>query len=292
MRKLFGTDGIRGESNSEPMTAKTILDVGRAIACEMRRSSKGSDHVMLIGKDTRSSGYMFETSLAAGLCSMGVDVMLVGPMPTPGIAFLTTAMRAQAGAVISASHNPYSDNGIKFFGPDGYKLSDEFEEGIESLIKDENALIEMTPKPEFIGKASRLEDAKGRYITYLKYNFPKHLTLKNLKIVLDCANGATYKIAPLVFGELGADIFCYGVHPDGININDGCGAVYPEFLVSKVKENHADLGISFDGDGDRLMMVDRTGHVYDGDDLLSILAPWLHARSELDGGVVGTVMSN
>lgn len=291
MRQLFGTDGIRGKANVEPMTVETILTVAKAAATVLRKKN-GRKHTVLIGKDTRVSGYMFETVLSSGLCSMGVDVYLVGPIPTPAVAFLTTAMRADAGAVISASHNPYYDNGLKFFGADGYKLSDDMELEIERLSRDSSKLLEFTPDSHDVGKAVRLDDARGRYITYLKYNFPREFSLKKFKIVLDCAQGATYKIAPSVFDELDADIVLSGAQPNGFNINEDCGALYPENLASKVKENNADIGIAFDGDGDRVLFVDHMGHVFDGDDILGILAPSLKKQHELGSGVVGTVMSN
>ncbi|MFH1263363.1 MAG: phosphoglucosamine mutase [Pseudomonadota bacterium] len=290
-RKLFGTDGIRGMANSEPMSVDTILRVGRAAACVFRRSDDRR-HSVVIGKDTRLSGYMFETALASGLCSMGVDVILVGPVPTPGIAFLTTSMRTDAGVVISASHNPYNDNGIKFFGPDGFKLADAVERSIEKLVFSNGELDERRPEASEVGKATRLEDAKGRYITYLKQNFPQEHSLDGLKIVVDCAHGATYKIAPTVFAELGASLTKIGIKPNGKNINHHCGALHTDKLAQKVKEVGADLGIAFDGDGDRAIFCDENGRVFDGDDVLGILARPMLAHGELGKGVVGTVMSN
>lgn len=290
-RKLFGTDGIRGTANTEPMSVDTILRVGRAAACVFRRADDRR-HSVVIGKDTRLSGYMFETALASGLCSMGVDVVLVGPVPTPGIAYLTTAMRADAGVVISASHNPYNDNGIKFFGPDGFKLADSVEAAIEKLVFSRSDLDGQRPAADRVGKARRLEDAKGRYITYLKQNFPPEHSLEGVKIVVDCAHGATYKIAPTVFEELGAKLTLAGVKPNGKNINHHCGALHPGRLAEKVKEAGADLGIAFDGDGDRAVFCDENGRIFDGDDLIGILAKPLRSHGELGNGVVGTVMSN
>jgi phosphoglucosamine mutase len=289
--KLFGTDGIRGEANAEPMTADTALRVGRAAACVFRRASDRR-HNVIIGKDTRLSGYLFETALASGFCSMGVDVVLIGPMPTPGIAFLASEARADAGVVISASHNPYNDNGIKFFGPDGFKLADSVEESIEKLVASSEELNAQRPEAGKVGKAQRLDDARGRYISYLKFNFPKQLSLEGLKVVLDCANGATYRIAPQVFGELGASLVLRGVKPNGTNINVNCGALKPEVLAKEVKKNNADVGIAFDGDGDRVVVCDEKGQVFDGDDILAILSSSMQTNGELGKGVVGTVMSN
>jgi len=290
-RKLFGTDGIRGEANQEPMSVDTILRVGRAAACVFRRDP-GRRHQVLIGKDTRLSGYMFETALASGLCSMGVDVILVGPIPTPGVAFLTASMRADCGVVISASHNPYTDNGIKLFGPDGYKLPDKIEEAIEALVASDEELNSQRPPSDEVGKAQRLDDARGRYISYLKFNFPEELSLKGLKIVIDCAHGAAYKIGPTVLEELGAGVEVLAAKPNGKNINDGCGAVHPEKMIKKVKTEKADLGIALDGDGDRLVVCDSNGRLYDGDEILAILARPMRDRRELGKGIVGTVMSN
>ena len=289
--KLFGTDGIRGQANVEPMSVDTILRVGRA-AASVFRQARDQRHTVLIGKDTRVSGYMFEQALASGLCSMGVDVLLVGPMPTPGIAFLTTEMRTNAGVVISASHNPYQDNGIKFFGPDGFKLDDQVEAAIEQLTVSTKDLDKDRPEATRVGKTYRLDDARGRYITYLKHRFPRDLSLDGLKIVLDCANGATYKIAPYIFSELGADVLTVGVNPDGRNINENCGALNHDELKKQVSENSADIGIALDGDGDRVVICDENGKVYDGDDILAILSAPMQDRGELGKGVVGTVMSN
>jgi phosphoglucosamine mutase len=290
-RKLFGTDGIRGMANTEPMSVDTILRVGRAAACVFRRADDRR-HSVIIGKDTRLSGYMFETALASGLCSMGVDVTLVGPVPTPGIAYLTTTMRADAGVVISASHNAYNDNGIKFFGPDGFKLADAVEASIEKLVASKGDLDDQRPAADKVGKAQRLEDAKGRYITYLKQCFPREHSLEGVKIVVDCAHGATYKIAPTVFEELGASVVKMGVKPNGKNINHNCGALHPERLADKVRETGADVGTAFDGDGDRVIFCDENGRIFDGDEVIGMLAKPLKKREELGAGVVGTVMSN
>ncbi len=289
-RKLFGTDGVRGVANSEPMTVETAMALGQAAAYLFRGDS--SRHKIVIGKDTRLSGYMFETALSAGICAMGGDVLLVGPLPTPGIAFLTHSMRADAGVVISASHNPYQDNGIKFFGRDGFKLPDEMEGRIEALMAGELLREERPPSPE-IGKAHRIEDATGRYIVYLKHTFPAHLSLEGLRIVIDCANGAAYKIAPQVFQELGADVIPIGVSPNGFNINESCGSLHPEVVAAKVREVRADVGITLDGDADRVIFVDSRGEVVDGDRIMAICAEDMVRRKALRRGtVVSTVMSN
>jgi phosphoglucosamine mutase len=289
-RKLFGTDGVRGVANNDPMTVETAMALGQAVAYSFR--NQAGRHKIVIGKDTRLSGYMFETALAAGICSMGGDVMLVGPLPTPGIAFLTHSMRADAGVVISASHNPYQDNGIKFFGRDGFKLPDQQEEKIEMLMMGEQ-LKEVRPPSSQIGRAHRIDDATGRYIVYLKNTFPGHLTLDGLKIVIDCANGAAYRIAPLVFQELGADVIPLSVSPSGLNINQKCGSLYPELVSAKVKELRADIGISLDGDADRLIVVDHKGQVVDGDRTMAICAEEMVKRKKLKKNtVVATVMSN
>ncbi|MGE5284741.1 MAG: phosphoglucosamine mutase [Actinomycetota bacterium] len=289
-RKLFGTDGVRGVANTDPMTVETALAMGQAAAHLFR--GKNGRHRILIGKDTRLSGYMFETALAAGICAMGGDVMLVGPMPTPGIAFLTHSMRADAGVVISASHNPYPDNGIKFFGRDGFKLPDDVESRIEGLMYGEHLKENRPPSPQ-IGKAQRIDDATGRYIVYLKGTFPAHLSLDGMRIVVDCANGAAYRIAPQVFAELGAEVIPIGVSPNGVNINDQCGSLYPEVVSAKVKEARADIGISLDGDADRVIVVDQKGVVQDGDRIMAICA-WEMARKRklAKNTVVATVMSN
>jgi phosphoglucosamine mutase len=289
-RRLFGTDGVRGVANTDPMTVETALAMGQAAAYLFR--GKSGRHRILIGKDTRLSGYMFETALAAGICAMGGDVMLVGPMPTPGIAFLTHSMRADAGVVISASHNPYPDNGIKFFGRDGFKLPDDVESRIEDLMHGEHLKENRPPSPQ-IGKAQRIDDATGRYIVYLKSTFPAHLSLEGMRIVVDCANGAAYRIAPQVFSELGAEVIPIGVSPNGVNINDRCGSLYPEVVSAKVKEARADIGISLDGDADRVIVVDQMGVVQDGDRIMAICAGEMARKRKLaKNTVVATVMSN
>jgi phosphoglucosamine mutase len=289
-RKLFGTDGVRGVANTDPMTVETTMALGQAIAYSFRNHS--GRHKIVIGKDTRLSGYMFETALAAGICSMGGDVLLVGPLPTPGIAFLTHSMRADAGVVISASHNPYQDNGIKFFGRDGFKLADGLESEIEMLMLGDR-LQEMRPPSPQIGRAHRIDDATGRYIVYLKNTFPGHLSLEGMRIVIDCAHGAAYRIAPQVFQELGADVISVGVSPNGLNINDKCGSLYPELVSAKVTEHRADIGISLDGDADRVIVVDHTGTVVDGDRIMAICAEEMARRKKLKKNtVVATVMSN
>jgi phosphoglucosamine mutase len=289
-RRLFGTDGVRGVANTDPMTVETAMALGQAIAHNFRNST--GRHKIVIGKDTRLSGYMFETALSAGICSMGGDVLLVGPLPTPGIAFLTHSMRADAGVVISASHNPYQDNGIKFFGRDGFKLPDPVEEKIESLMWGEHLREARPPSPQ-IGRAFRIEDATGRYIVYLKNTYPAHLSLEGLKIVIDCANGAAYKIAPQVFQELGAEVVTLGVSPNGLNINEHCGSLFPEVVSRKVKETGADIGISLDGDADRVIVVDRDGQVVDGDRIMAVCGVEMARKKRLKKNtVVATVMSN
>ncbi len=289
-RKLFGTDGVRGVANTDPMTVETAMSLGQAVAYSFRNHS--GRHKIVIGKDTRLSGYMFETALAAGICSMGGDVLLVGPLPTPGIAFLTHSMRADAGVVISASHNPYQDNGIKFFGRDGFKLPDAQEAKIEMLMMGDQ-LKEVRPPSPQIGRAHRIDDATGRYIVYLKNTFPGHLSLEGLRIVIDCANGAAYRIAPQVFQELGADVIPLGVSPNGLNINDKCGSLFPELVSTKVRELRADLGISLDGDADRVVVVDHEGEVVDGDRIMAICAEESARKKKLKKNtVVATVMSN
>jgi len=289
-RKLFGTDGVRGVANIYPMTAEVALQLGRALAYVIR-TSPGKDSIV-VGKDTRLSGYLLEYAITAGICSMGVDVLLLGPLPTPGIAFITSSMRADAGVVISASHNPYQDNGIKFFSGDGFKLPDEIEAHIEKLMTD-RGVEEARPTATEIGQAFRIDDARGRYISFLKNTFPKKLDLDGLRIVVDCAHGATYKVAPEVLEELGADLITVGVRPNGKNINYKCGSTYPEVAAKLVQRHRADLGIAFDGDGDRVIMVDHQGQVVDGDHLMAICAQDLHRRGKLRRKtVVGTVMSN
>lgn len=290
MRKLFGTDGIRGVANVAPMDSETVLRLGRAVAHVFRRSE--GRHKILIGKDTRVSGYMLETALESGISSMGVDVLVVGPLPTPGIAFMTRSMRADAGVVISASHNPYEDNGIKFFGADGFKLADETEHEIERLMQPGH-LDELRARPDLIGKAYRIEDAIGRYTVYLKSCIERETKLDGLKIVLDSANGAAYRVAPLVFSELGATLIQLGDKPNGKNINEGCGSLYPEGMAKLVREHSADIGIAFDGDADRVVICDERGQIFDGDQILAMLAMDYKQRGTLKGGgVVGTVMSN
>lgn len=288
--RLFGTDGVRGVANTHPMTCEVALRLGRAIAHVFRRSARR--HKILIGKDTRLSGYMLEQALAAGVCSMGVDVLLVGPVPTPGIAFLTRTMRADAGVVISASHNPFQDNGIKFFAQTGFKLPDEVEDEIQELVF-EDTIDHLRPTAEAIGKAFRIEDALGRYNVFAKNSFPRHRTLDGLRIVVDCANGAGYRVAPEVLEELGATVISMGNTPNGENINDACGALHPEDLMARVREEQADLGIALDGDADRCLLVDEKGQLVDGDQVLAIAAAaWQDAGRLANGTVVATVMSN
>ena len=291
-RQLFGTDGIRGVANEFPMTAEVAVRLGQAIAHHFRSKAPQESHRtrILIGKDTRISGYMFESGLAAGITSMGADVQLVGPLPTPGISFLTTGMRADAGIVISASHNAYQDNGIKIFGRDGFKLPDHEEAAIEALVRSETPPV---CDARSIGKAVRIDDATGRYIVFLKNTFPKDLSLDGLRIVLDCANGAAYKVAPAVLRELGAEVFTLGVEPDGYNINHKCGSLYPDSLAARVRETRADIGISLDGDADRVILVDEKGTVVDGDRIIALCAISLQESGELQQNtVVTTVMSN
>lgn len=289
-RKLFGTDGIRGVANVYPMTSEVAVRLGQAIAWHFRRSANNHQTRILIGKDTRISGYMFESSLAAGITSMGADVMLVGPLPTPAISFLATSMRADAGIVISASHNAYRDNGIKIFGRDGFKLPDDEEVALEKyMLSEEPALIDA----EHIGKAMRIDDASGRYIVFLKHTFPKDLTLDGLRIVLDCANGAAYKVAPTTLRELGAEVFTLGTEPDGRNINLDCGSTHPQAVSRRVLETRADVGIALDGDADRVMMIDERGRVIDGDKIIALCAISLKNEGLLrNDTVVATIMSN
>ena len=284
-RKYFGTDGIRGRVGQYPMTPEFILKLGWAVGRVLANDSRG---LVLIGKDTRISGYMMESVLEAGLSAAGVDSRLLGPMPTPAIAYLTRTLRASAGIVISASHNPYFDNGIKFFSADGTKLDDEIELAIEAELEKP---MEVVGSAE-LGKAERVEDATGRYIEFCKSTIPAHDTLHGLKMIVDCANGATYQCAPAVFTELGAEVITIGDNPDGLNINDLCGATAPQLLCKTVLEHKADLGVALDGDGDRLIMVDHTGEIVDGDEILFILAQAWHRENKLGGGVIGTQMSN
>lgn len=290
MRKLFGTDGIRGVANVHPMTTEIAMQLGRAVAHIFK--DKDRRHRILIGKDTRVSGYMLETALASGICSMGVDVLLVGPMPTPGIAFLTTDMRADAGIVISASHNPFQDNGIKIFCRNGLKLPDEKELAIEELMTSKE-IDSLRPTANEVGKAFRIDDAAGRYIVFLKNTFPSDFTLDGFRIVLDCAHGAAYKIAPLVFEELGANVYPLGIEPDGVNINQNCGALHPEAISHTVKKQKADIGIALDGDADRVIFVDENGAEVDGDHIMAICAVDMCRENRLrENTVVATVMSN
>ncbi|MBD9566431.1 phosphoglucosamine mutase [Pseudomonas sp. PDM09] len=284
-KKYFGTDGIRGRVGEYPITPDFMLKLGWAAGMAFR--SMGACKV-LVGKDTRISGYMFESALEAGLTSAGADVMLLGPMPTPAIAYLTRTFHAEAGIVISASHNPHDDNGIKFFSGKGTKLPDEVELMIEELLDTPMTVVESSK----IGKVSRINDASGRYIEFCKSSVPAGTSFAGLKIVIDCAHGATYKVAPSVFRELGADVVVLSAHPNGLNINENCGSTHMEPLQAAVLAEHADLGIAFDGDGDRVQMVDHTGTVVDGDELLFIIARDLQERGKLQGGVVGTLMSN
>ena len=286
-RRYFGTDGIRGLTNSPPMTAAIALKLGQAAGRHFLRGSH--THRVVIGKDTRLSGYMMESALVAGFTSVGMDVTLLGPMPTPAVAMLTRSMRADIGVMISASHNPFHDNGIKLFGPDGYKLSDDDEMAIEALLEEEIPLAE----PRAIGRARRIDDAQGRYIHFAKATFPEHLRLDGLKIVIDCAHGAAYKVAPAALWELGAEVIAIGVAPDGFNVNDKVGSTHPKALQLKVLESGADIGIALDGDADRLIVVDERGQVVDGDQLMALIASRAAEAGTLKGGaLVATVMSN
>jgi phosphoglucosamine mutase len=284
-RRYFGTDGIRGRVGKSPMTVDFIMKLGWSAGRVLTRSNQGQ---VVIGKDTRISGYMFESALEAGLAAAGVDVMLLGPMPTPAIAYITQSQRASAGIVISASHNPYYDDGVKFFNGNGFKLPDATELEIEDMIEQPLQMVE----PEQLGKAIRMEDAKGRYIEFCKSSIGFHTSLRGMKLVVDCANGATYHIAPAVFRELGAEVIEVGTQPNGLNINHQVGALHPESMRTHVLDNGADMGIAFDGDGDRVMMMDAHGDVKNGDQLLYVIARSRLASGQLGGGVVGTVMSN
>jgi phosphoglucosamine mutase len=287
-RKLFGTDGIRGTANIEPMTPETALKVAMAVGeCFKNGAHK---HLVVIGKDTRLSGYMLEPALTAGFVTMGMDVVLVGPLPTPAIAMLTRSLRADIGVVLSASHNPYGDNGIKLFGRDGYKLSDEIEGDIEACLAKGPSRRAV---PAELGRVKRLDDAGGRYIEFVKQSFPRGLRLDGLRIVVDCAHGAAYKVAPTVFWELGAEVFALGVSPDGLNINRECGALAPEQMRREVLARRADIGIALDGDADRLIIADERGVILDGDQLMALIATGLARSGRLaGGGLVATVMSN
>jgi phosphoglucosamine mutase len=288
-RRLFGTDGIRGVANQHPMTAEIALSLGRAVAERFRKGGRRCR--VVIGKDTRLSGYMLESALEAGIVSAGADVMLVGPLPTPAIAFITSSMRADAGVVISASHNPYQDNGIKIFASDGFKLPDEVEADIERRMADPET---PTPGPEpKIGKAIRIDDAEGRYVQFLKHSFPKARTLDGVRVAVDCANGAAYRAAPQVFTELGAEVTVLSAEPNGRNINDNCGALHPEKVAAEVRRTHAAIGVALDGDADRVILTDERGEIVDGDQIMAILGTRLLARGALPGNtVVATAMSN
>jgi len=288
-KKLFGTDGIRGTANCGNMTAEMALKVGMAAALHF--TAGDHRHRVVVGKDTRLSGYMLEPALMAGFVSMGMDVILVGPMPTPAIAMLTRSLRADLGVMISASHNPYEDNGIKLFGPDGYKLSDAVEREIEADVED--GLVEKLAPPPQLGRAKRLDDSKGRYTEYVKQTFPKRLSLEGLKVVVDCANGAAYKVAPEVLWELGADVVPVGVEPDGFNINRQCGSTDTDYLRSQVVAHQADIGLALDGDADRVLVCDEKGELVDGDQIMALIARhWSETGMLKGGGVVATVMSN
>lgn len=290
MGRLFGTDGVRGVANKEPMTADIALRLGRAIAY-LCREHEGR-HRIVVGKDTRLSGYMLENAMVAGICSMGVDALVIGPLPTPGIAFITQSMRADAGVMISASHNLFQDNGIKFFRRDGHKLPDEQEEEMERLVLSDG-LSHLLPTADKVGKATRIDDAGGRYVVFVKGTFPDDLSLEGLRIVLDCSNGAGHRVAPTVLAELGADVIATGVEPNGKNINAGCGSQHPEVMAGLVKEKGADVGIALDGDGDRVIMADENGNIVNGDAVMAICGRDMIREDRLPGNtVVATVMSN
>lgn len=295
-QKIFGTDGVRGRANVEPVTAETALKLGRAAAHVFKRmesTPRGhGKHQIVIGKDTRLSGYMLENAISSGILSMGVDVIFIGPLPTPGVAYVTRSLRADAGIVITASHNPYDDNGIKFFRPDGFKLDDEIEQQVERLVFS-GEIESIRPSAREIGKAVRIDDALGRYIEYAKSSLPRGVTLDGMRIVVDCAHGAAYKATPCVLRELGAEVFVYGDKPDGMNINKECGSMHPESICRRVWEHRAHLGISHDGDADRVLLVDEDGKLVDGDDVLAIAGLDMLARGTLaKKTLVATVMSN
>jgi phosphoglucosamine mutase len=295
-KKIFGTDGVRGTANVEPVTAETALKLGRAAAYvfkNLERQSRGRGrHKIVIGKDTRLSGYMLENAISSGILSMGVDVLFIGPLPTPGVAYATRSLRADAGIVITASHNPYADNGIKFFRADGYKLDDKIEDRIENLVFS-GEIENIRPTADAIGKAVRIDDALGRYIEFAKASFPRGLTLEGVRIVLDCAHGAAYKSTPCVLRELGAEVIVYGNQPDGMNINCDCGSMHPEAVCRKVVAHRAHLGIAHDGDADRVLLCDERGNLIDGDDIMAIAALDMLAQKTLAGKtLVTTVMSN
>ena len=288
--RLFGTDGIRGVANAYPMTAEMALKVGRAAGYIFQREQR--PHTILIGKDTRLSGYMFENALTAGLCSMGVHVLLVGPLPTPGVSYIMRSLRADGAIMISASHNAFQDNGIKFFGPDGFKIADEVEDEIERLVTT-SAVDDIRPTAESVGTARRIDDAVGRYIEFVKASFPRGMKLDGLKIVCDCANGSAYKVGPYTLSELGAKVVAIANSPNGRNINDNCGSVHPAEMRATVIRERADVGIAFDGDGDRLVMADENGQLLDGNALLAILGMDMLERDELpEKAVVTTIMAN
>lgn len=295
-RKIFGTDGVRGTANIEPVTAETALKLGRAAAHVFKtletRPRDRSRHRIVLGKDTRLSGYLLENALSSGILSMGVDVLFIGPLPTPGVAYVTRSLRADAGIVITASHNPYADNGIKFFRSDGYKLDDNIEARIESLVFSGD-IENIRPTAEEVGKAVRIEDALGRYIEFAKSSFPRGMTLDGMRIVVDCAHGAAYKSTPCVLRELGADVFVFGNQPDGTNINKECGSMHPRLMCQKVWEHRAHLGIAHDGDADRVLFCDEAGKLIDGDDVMAICGLDMLAEGTLrDKTIVTTVMSN
>ncbi len=289
MRRFFGTDGVRGKANQEPMTAETALKIGMAAGCQFMRGEYR--HTVVIGKDTRLSGYLLEPALTAGFIAVGMDVILLGPLPTPGVAMLTHSLRADLGVMISASHNPYEDNGIKLFGPDGFKVSDDMEVGIEARMN--QGMERMRVEASKLGRARRLDDATGRYIEFVKNTFPRGLRLDGLRIVVDCANGAAYRIAPRVFWELGAEVIETGVEPDGFNINHQCGSQHPSHICAKVLTHKAHLGIALDGDADRVVLCDEKGGLIDGDQLLALTAcEWQRSQRLQGGAVVATIMSN
>src|SRR5436190_4667378 len=296
-RKIFGTDGVRGIANVEPVTAETALKLGRAAAhvfmkLNPRAHPGGTRPKIVLGKDTRLSGYMLENALVAGITSLGVDVLVIGPLPTPGVAYITRSLRADAGIVLTASHNPYADNGIKFFRDDGYKLDDAIEQEIEELVFS-GRIEDIRPTAEAIGKAVRIDDALGRYIEFAKSSFPRGLNLEAKRIVVDCAHGAAYKSTPCVLRELGAEVFVFGNQPDGMNINKECGSMHPKTLCAKVRELRADAGIAHDGDADRVLLCDEAGQLIDGDDIMVIAGLDLLAQGTLaKKTVVSTVMSN
>src|SRR3954463_2917382 len=291
-RKYFGTDGVRGRVGQLPITQEFVLKLGYCAGKVLSRADIAPPHrnqpAVLIGKDTRISGYMLESALESGLSAAGVDTLLVGPMPTPGVAFLTRALRLSAGVMISASHNPFEDNGIKFFSGDGMKLPDAVESEIEALL---DAPLAVAPSAQ-LGKAERVHDAEGRYLEFCKGTFPKQRTLRGLKLVVDCAHGANYRVGLRVFQELGAEVVAVGSQPNGLNINEGCGATHPQALARAVREHKADFGVAFDGDGDRLAMADHDGTLFDGDQLLYAMVKHRHMEGRLKGGVVGTLMTN